>query len=73
MRDKAKDVRAACEGKQGAERTDCVVKERCAGAKDAARCEAETRSGMARRENIREACKDKRGDDLKACIREQRG
>jgi hypothetical protein len=73
MRDKAKDVRTACQGKQGAERTDCVVKERCTGAKDAAKCEAETRSGMARREKIREACKDRHGDDLRACIREQRG
>ena len=73
LRDKAKRVRAACEGKQGAEQMDCMVKERCTEAKDAAKCEAEVRSGMARREKIREACKDKRGDELRACIREQRG
>ena len=60
-------------GKEGAEQTDCMVKERCAEAKDAAKCDAEVRSGMARREKIREACKDKRGDELRACIREQRG
>ena len=49
------------------------LNERCTEAKDAAKCEAEVRSGMARREKIREACKDKRGDELRACIREQRG
>ena len=73
LRDKAKSVRAACEGKQGAEQADCRVKERCAEAKDAAKCEAEVRSGMARRQKIREACKDKRGEELRACIGEQRG
>ena len=50
-----------------------MVRERCTDAKDAARCEAEVRSGMARREKMREACKDKRGEELKACIRENRG
>ena len=42
----------------------------CAEAKDPAKCEAERK---ARREKMREACKGKQGDELRACIREQRG
>jgi hypothetical protein len=63
----------ACEGRQGAEREQCLVHEGCAQSKDPAKCEAMGKERMARREKIREACKDKRGDDLKACIREHRG
>ena len=40
--------------------------------RDAAKCEAAGKERLARREKIREACKDKRGEDLKACIREHR-
>lgn len=62
-----------CQGKQGTERDQCMVHEMCAQSKDAAKCEAQGSERMARRERLREACKDKRGDDLKACIREHRG
>ena len=40
---------------------------------DPAKCEAEKKERMARREKMREACKGKQGDELRACIREQRG
>jgi hypothetical protein len=50
-----------------------MVKQMCAQAKDAAKCEQAGRQRLARREQMREACKDKRGEELKACIREQSG
>jgi len=49
-----------------------MMKEMCAQTKDASRCEAEGQARLARRARIREACKDKRGEELRACIREQR-
>ena len=67
-----RDARAACEGKTGAEHQDCMVKQMCAESRDAAKCEAAGKERIARREKIREACKDKRGEDLKACIRDNR-
>jgi hypothetical protein len=42
----------------------------CAQAKDPAKCNAQAKERQARREKVREACKDKRGDDRKACARE---
>ena len=72
MKGAHRDARAACEGKQGAEHQDCMVKQMCAESKDAAGCEAAGKERMARRDKIREACKDKRGEELKACIREYR-
>ena len=75
--DAAKAARAkaakTCEGKEGAERSECMRRETCAQAKDPAQCEARIKEVMAKREKIREACKDKKGDDYRACIREQRG
>jgi hypothetical protein len=50
-----------------------MAHEFCAQAKDTARCEAEAKARLARREKIREACKDKRGEELRTCIRENRG
>ena len=73
MKDTARSARAACEGKPGADHDQCMMKEMCAQAKDAARCEAEGQAALARRARIREACKDKRGEELRTCIREQRG
>jgi hypothetical protein len=49
-----------------------VQREACAQAKDPAQCEARAKEGMAKREKAREACKDRKGDDYRACIREQR-
>lgn len=63
----------ACEGKGGAERADCMRRETCARAKDPAQCEARIKEATARRERIREACKDKKGDEYRACIRAERG
>ena len=63
----------ACEGKQGAERGDCMRRETCAQAKDPAQCEARIKEAAAKRDRIREACKDKKGEEQRACIRAERG
>jgi hypothetical protein len=65
-------ARQACEGKQGAERRDCVRHEMCGQAQDPAKCEARAKEQSAQRERIRAACKDKKGDELRACMREHR-
>jgi Spy/CpxP family protein refolding chaperone len=66
-----------CEGKTGGERRDCMRTAMCAEAKDPKACEAKAKEiaqrNQAQREKIREACKGKEGDALKACVREQRG
>jgi Spy/CpxP family protein refolding chaperone len=62
----------ACEGRQGAERQDCMRREMCAQSRDPAKCEAAVKDRAARRDKAREACKDKTGDERSACIREQR-
>ena len=76
MKDNAKSAAAACQGRPGAEHDECMAQEFCSQEKDSARCEAEAKARLARREKMekmREACKDKSGEELKACIREQRG
>lgn len=65
----------ACEASKGkaAEHRDCMRHEMCAQAQDPAKCEAQAKAAAARRDKIREACKGKQGDELRACVREQRG
>lgn len=76
MKEKIGKARQACEGKQGTEHRECMLKQGCASAKNPAGCEAEHKQRMekrkANREKIREACKGKQGDERKACIREHR-
>jgi hypothetical protein len=50
-----------------------MQREFCAQTADPAKCEAGAKQRSAQREKIREACKGKTGDELRACIREQRG
>jgi hypothetical protein len=45
----------------------------CAQSADPAKCEARAKEAASRRAQVREACKGKSGEELKACIREQRG
>ncbi len=70
----AKAVKAceAAKGKQ-TEYRDCMQRELCAQTADPAKCEAAAKQRSVQRDKIREACKDKTGEALKACIREQRG
>ncbi|HEV7478333.1 MAG TPA: hypothetical protein VGO02_11425 [Burkholderiales bacterium] len=44
----------------------------CAKSPDPKQCEARAKEKQARGDKIREACKDKKGDEFKACAREQR-
>ena len=63
---------AACKGKDGAERRDCMAHEMCAQAKDPGKCEARAKQRGAARKAAMEACKGKQGDELKSCMRDQR-
>ena len=75
-RDKARaafqKANAACEGKKGAERRDCMRTQMCSSAQDPAKCEARAKEIAAKRAQAYEACKDKKGDELRSCMREQR-
>jgi len=62
-------ARKACEGKAAEESR----REMCAQSKEPAACDARAKEHAARRAQMREACKDKKGEELKACIREHRG
>lgn len=68
--DKAK---AACEGKQGPERRECMRVQMCAQAEDPAKCEARVKEQAERHRKAMQACQGKQGDEMKACMREQRG
>ena len=76
---KAREMHAkaskACEASKdkAGEHRDCMRREMCAQTKDAAKCEAQAKEAMARREKVREACKGKQGEELRSCIKEQRG
>ena len=48
-------------------------KELCAQSKDPAKCDAQAKEWMAKRDKAREACKGKEGDALRSCMREQMG
>ena len=73
----SKAEKACASAKEGDERHACMRKEMCAQAKDPAACEARAKERAARhaefRAKVREACKGKEGEALKACAREQRG
>ena len=72
MHSKASKACEASKDKAG-EHRDCMRREMCAQTKDAAKCEAQAKEAMARREKVREACKGKQGEELRACIKENRG
>jgi hypothetical protein len=72
MREARDKARAACEGKAGDERRDCMEKSFCAQAKDPGKCEANLKERAERRREVREACKGKKGDELRACMKEYR-
>ena len=60
MRDAMKKAHAACEGKQGAERRQCMGQQMCAQAKDPAKCEARLKERMEKRKEHREKLGDKK-------------
>jgi hypothetical protein len=65
---KAKDPKA-CEQRLAKAR---AARELCAQSGDPAKCEQNARRRAAHGARLREACKDKKGDELRGCIREQR-
>ena len=75
---KAREMHAkaskACEGAKGkeAQYRECMRRELCAQTKDSAKCEAQIKQAVERREKAREACKDMKGDERRACLQEQR-
>jgi hypothetical protein len=69
MHDKAK---AACEGKQGQERRDCMRHEMCAQTKDAKACEERAEKAKAAMAKARQACEGKaQGPERRDCVREE--
>ena len=72
MRTAFQKARAACEGKQGTERRDCMRTQMCSSAKEPGKCEARAKELAEKRAQAHAACKDKKGDELRACLREQR-
>ena len=72
-REAFKKAHQACDGKQGAERRDCMRQQMCANAQDPAKCEANAKARADARKQAFEACKGKQGTDLRTCLREQRG
>ena len=73
MRAAHEKARAACEGKQGPERGECMRVQMCAQAQDPAQCEARAKEMAERRRQAMQACQGKQGEEMKACMREQRG
>ena len=68
MHDKASK---ACEGKQGAERRDCMRHEMCAQSKDPKACEARAEKAKAAMQSARKACEGKHGDERRDCMRQE--
>jgi Spy/CpxP family protein refolding chaperone len=52
----------ACEGTQGTERRDCMVKQACAEAKDPAQCEARIKERAEKRRQYRERSPEQKSD-----------
>jgi len=73
MRAAYEKARAACEGKQGPERGECMRVQMCAQAQDPAKCEARAKEQAERRRQAMQACQGKQGEEMKTCMREQRG
>jgi hypothetical protein len=65
---KAKDPKA-CEQRLAKTR---AARELCAQSGDPAKCEKNAMLRATQGARLREACKDKKGDELRACMREQR-
>lgn len=67
-----KQVIAACQGKEGAERARCVQEQRCARAEDPGLCRERAARRAEQRQKAHEACRGKEGEALQTCLRDQR-
>src|SRR5258706_13752749 len=61
----------ACEGKQGAERRECMVKSTCAQQKDPKACEERTAKAKGMHRDARAACEGKTGAEHQDCMVKQ--
>ena len=64
-------VRKACEGKEGAERRNCVQREVCAQSNDPKACEQRFAKGREAHAKARKACEGKDGDARRDCMRKE--
>ena len=67
-RDKAEK---ACEGRQGAERRDCMRREMCAQSKDPKGCEEHAARMKAAMQAARKACEAKPAGERRECVRQE--
>ncbi len=72
MRQAMRDAREACQGKERAERRQCMVERMCAQSPDPAQCNARAKERAELRSRMLEACKGKEGAEMRSCLREQR-
>jgi hypothetical protein len=68
MRERFEQARAACEGKQGSERGECMAQSICAKAPDPQICTARA----AERRKAMQACAGKQGDEIRGCMKSRR-
>ena len=61
----------ACEGKQGADRRECMRREMCAQAKDPKACEEHAAKMKAEMQRARKACEGKQGTERRECMRQE--
>ena len=64
-------AKAACEGKQGAERDTCMQQQMCAQANDPKACEERMAKARGAHENAKAACESKQGDARRDCMRHE--
>ena len=61
----------ACEGKQDAERRECMRREMCAQSKDPKACEERAAKAKAAMQKARQACEGKQGQERRDCMRQE--
>jgi hypothetical protein len=63
----------ACEDKHGEDHHACMIRTMCQQARDPQQCETIARRRAEHRQEIREACAGKAGDELRNCVRNRIG
>jgi hypothetical protein len=71
MRAAHEKAKKACEGKQGAERRECMRHEMCAQSKDPKGCEEHAAKRKADLEKARKACEGKPQGERRECVRQE--
>ena len=71
MREHIAEARAACAGKQGDERHQCVTDSLCAKSADPRKCHEHAKNRAEHRPEALRACAGKRGEEHRDCMREE--